>query len=596
MDFERVGGRKAITDASVAALSMSGSQVALAAVAANGDVLWATAAAKRLLVDEATGIEGASLQDLCSEPRELDAMIRKLEGRRVATARTLTVRRGDGSERRLLMNLEPVGGGAGRSYLCYMVDVTAWGEREARLRDLALRDALSGLPNRRMLMGQLRHLLKRRSGSTGFALALVDGDHLKAVNDQFGHQVGDELIRQLGRRLMTACRGSDFVARLGGDEFAVILHGVASTESALALAARLQQRIVDPFRIGKHLVACNVSIGVALLRSGQRVAELIAEADSALADAKTLGRGRCEGGARAPEEHRATTRGQDISATIARHDLVLHFQPIVDLQHRSIAGFEAMVRMRSASGELLAPRDFMPLAEASGRMDKIGRWTIKNACRLLGQWQERLGAARPPFVTCNVPARLLDDERLPGLVERWLQEARVVEGTLWLELTEAMAVRRFAFARLRELAAKGIRLAIDDFGSGFTSLARLEELPVSALKIDGALVRRLEDRAPGPGVIRGVIELAHDLGMRVTAECVETEGQEHALRTLGCDLAQGFRFCPPVAIEAIERILALTPPAHAAERSPEVAATAFEAGVQLAQYRCSGWDRMEGVR
>lgn len=528
--------------------------VAVAGVSTGGRIERVTAEAATMLGHGREELLGHRLEELCVDPRPLQEAFRLLEARRQPGVLRIALRSAGGKARRLLLSIDVEEQGT-RSYVLHLIDATPWDAREANLKRLALSDAGTGLPNRRMLFGTIRRYLKRRKA---FSVVLIDGDHLKTVNDGYGHGIGDELIRQIGQRLLGARRAGDMVARIGGDEFVVILAGVTDPNVASRLAQRFLDRLDEPFRIHGHAISSSASAGVAVALERHRTARsLLDEADLALGLAKSLGRHRVEGSGASPWETSRSPRASGaIVRALVRKDHVLHLQPIVELERGTIVGFEAMVRIRADDGVLLPARQFLPVAEASGLMAGIGSWAIQEAIRVVGEWQERFPRTSPLFMTSNISEPLLDDTRFPAHMKKWLQDGRVAPGTFRLEVTEGIVLRRSTRPQLADLVAAGAGLVIDDFGRGFTSLTRLHELPFCGLKLDGGLTRRLDGGPREAGVIRGIVELAHSCGMQAMGAFVETEAQAVALRHYGCDLAQGYRFAPPMGTADVESLLA----------------------------------------
>jgi diguanylate cyclase (GGDEF)-like protein len=418
-------------------------------------------------------------------------------------------------------------------------------EKTQELRHQALHDALTGLPNRALIMDRAEGMLARarRDGTTPAAM-FIDLDGFKGVNDTFGHPVGDELLRAVATRIGGVLRDSDTIGRLGGDEFVVLVEG----EPEL-VAHRILNALRRPFDLGaaNGPVTITTSIGIA---SGDREAarDLLRDADIALYEAKGAGRNRF---AEFRHEmhlaaHDRLTLQTDLREAIARDQLFLVYQPSIDLATGAASAAEALLRWDHATRGVVPPDEFIALAEESGLIVEIGAWVLDRACAQAATWEQ------PISVSVNVSARQFDDPGLLETVERALAASGLGGDRLILEITETALMRapgRTA-AVLRDLKRLGVRVSIDDFGTGYSSLAYLQQFPVDALKIDRSFV------AEGGPLVQTLVQLGRSLGLRTVAEGIEDEAQLAHVRELGCDRGQGYLFAPPLEVAALDRFLA----------------------------------------
>jgi len=425
---------------------------------------------------------------------------------------------------------------------------------EARLAHLGLHDALTGLPNRRLLVDRLEHALRRHARGVPVALLFIDLDRFKLVNDSFGHDVGDQLIVSAASRMTAVARGTDTVARLGGDEFVVLCEDTDS-----AAAAQLAQRIVNAFQApvtvdGREL-RVTASVGITTAQEHHRPADLLREADTAMYLAKDQGRNRSsrfEAGMRYQALHRLDTE-QALRKGFARGELELHYQPIVRVTDGALQGVEALLRWNRPGHGWVAPDDFIPLAEDTGFIVPLGAWVLKAALGQLSAWRDD-GLVAPGFtVSVNLSPRQLLDARLVGTVERLVADNGLEPVDLTLEITETtlMSERSAMTDAVEALAEMGVSLSIDDFGTGYSSLSYLRYLPVRQLKVDRSFVATLTDSPRDSALVSAVIGLAHEFDMTCVAEGVETTAQLRRLETMGCDFAQGHSLGRPVPAAAL---------------------------------------------
>ncbi|WP_243420113.1 EAL domain-containing protein [Janthinobacterium sp. 78] len=423
---------------------------------------------------------------------------------------------------------------------------------EADIHRLAFYDVLTGLPNRRLLMDRIAHLLAAAPRDHKIsALMFIDLDHFKHINDARGHATGDALLRLAGERLAQLMRKADTVARIGGDEFVVLLahlaadlHGAA--HAAAQVAEKIRTAIARDFEIGGQSYHCSASIGVTLLPKAQQQAhDLLREADIAMYRAKAEGRNGIaffEAAMQADVERRLTLE-RALARALDASQLCMHVQPQVD-RHGRVTGAEMLMRWPQPDGSFIAPGIFIPIAEESGLIVKLGHWALREACRaasLLAQ------AGRPVPLSVNVSPAQFRQPDFASRVQAALAEHGTPAGALILELTEGLLIdqRDASLARMRELAALGIRFSIDDFGTGYSSLAYLTSMPLYELKIDK---RFIDDTPHDTAIVQAILAMARHLGLRVVAEGVETQEQADFLVAHDCDGLQGYLYARPMPL------------------------------------------------
>lgn len=445
--------------------------------------------------------------------------------------------------------------GRPQRYVAIRADITERKRYELKVQELAYHDALTGLPNRLLLMDRLQQLLASvtRSGRLG-ALLYMDLDHFKEVNDTLGHEQGDDLLRQVGQRLRASVRETDTVARLGGDEFVVLLTDlggdeVAATTQAGLLGEELLHTLSQPYQLTGGLINNTPSIGVVMIRgTTQNTDELLKQADIALYQAKDSGRATLcffDPAIQAAFERRMALEA-DLRQALAQGEFHLHYQPVVDEAHRVVM-VEALLRWQHPSRGMVSPAEFIPLAEKTGLIVPVGMWVIEQACAQLQQWQiHRVKSSWQ--IAVNVSARQFRQDDFVAQVVGLMERYQVGAGHLKLELTESSLQDNLqeTVRKMRDLRMQGVRFAIDDFGTGYSSLSYLKELPIHVLKIDRAFVQNIASSSEDAAIARAILTLAWSLGLDVVAEGVETEAQFSALRSFGCPLFQGYFFSRPV--------------------------------------------------
>ncbi|MGA5196182.1 putative bifunctional diguanylate cyclase/phosphodiesterase [Streptomyces exfoliatus] len=589
------------------------SQLAMAVVDQDGVVVAANDSFGTLLGTGAADLReqaAADLVDLASDGRTWHAYREVLRGRRSRFRCTRRLKHPDGRSLWAEVTVAPVPDS--RRVLLSIADISDRRELQARLRHLQMHDPVTRLPNRALFFERLSSALEASAldaeaateaagnacadraddadakdtisssyesygyGRTGrIGLCYLDLDGFKAVNDTLGHRVGDRLLAAVAGRL-TECADSDgytrsgghLVARLGGDEFAILVEESTGTEQLADLARSVLDALQDPFDLGGQRLSVSASIGVVERAGhGTTATALMQAADTTLYWAKADGKARWTLFDPERNAHRMTR--QALSSTlrpaVERGEFGLEYQPLVDLADGAVRGVEALVRWNHPQFGTLAPNRFIGIAEEDGSIVELGRWVLRTACRQARQWQKDHPRERPIFVSVNVAVRQVWDSDLVADVAGILAETGLTPHLLQLELTESavMGSAGRPLQALQALSDMGVRIAIDDFGTGYSNLAYLSRLPVSVLKLDGSFVRGFQDEEhANPAdelIVEALVQLAHRLGLTVTAECVETSGQASRLRRIGCDTGQGWLYSRAVAPDRIAELIGVEP-------------------------------------
>jgi len=459
-------------------------------------------------------------------------------------------------------------------------DITERKKAEEMLIHNAFHDALTNLPNRALFLDRLQHALtlSKKHSNYKFAVLLIDVDEFKIINDSLGHTTGDELLIQIGERLKKSVRrvdtvsrprlaevpgrlvNDDTLARLGGDEFTILLDDIRDPIEAVRVAERVQKELVAPFTLNQQEIVVSASIGIASSTSPHTLAEdLLRDADIAMYRAKRGGKARCEVSdsamhANAVKRLRLET---DMRKALDQGEFRVYYQPIVSLETGKFVGFETLTRWQRPEG-ILSPAAFISVAEETGLIIPMNQQLLREACKQLRSWQAEFPCNPPLTMSVNITTKEFAQPDLPSEISRCLVQSGVDPNCLRLEIIEtiAMADEEKSDHVLAQLKAIGVRLSIDDFGTGYSSLSRLRRIPVDTLKIDRSFISNMESDPENHEIVRVIIMLAHNLGLKVVAEGTETQEQINSLKQLNCEMAQGYLFSPPANAEVISKLLA----------------------------------------
>ena len=478
--------------------------------------------------------------------------------------------RRDGVEFPIEVSLNPIHTPRGNGILISLVDATERKRVESELKRTAFHDTLTGLPNRTLFLDNLLRLnaMAKRHGHHPFALLFLDLDRFKVINDSLGHMAGDRLLIEMAQRIVECTRDEDTVARLGGDEFAILLEQIRGPEDAVRVAERVLERFADPLILDDNEVSVGASIGIALSMSGEEQPEnLLRDADMAMYQAKTRRSGYQIFDTRM--HARALDRMKleiDMKRAIERKQIHPHYQPIIALNTGKLAGFEALARWQHNGRGAISPAQFIPLAEETGLVGPLSSWIFREACRQMRHWRDRYRLNDDVFISVNVSSKQVSHGNLIEEIDDVLNETGLEPQYLRLEITESALVEntRSAAQTLAQIKERRIKLCLDDFGKGFSSLNYLHRFPIDVLKIDRSFVRRLRANLVNDNskkrpfeIVRTIVALAQILGMQVVAEGVELADQLSVLKELGCEFGQGFLFSP--ALDANDAVRFLEP-------------------------------------
>jgi diguanylate cyclase (GGDEF)-like protein/PAS domain S-box-containing protein len=510
---------------------------------------------------------GMTFQEI-THPDELASVLshvrQMLEGRTPACLTEKRYLHKDGHVVWIYLSISRVGGGeaAGSRLIFQVQDITDRKQAERQLLHDAFHDVLTGLSNRALFMDRLKLALARhkRLGADHFAVLFLDLDRFKVINDSLGHAIGDQLLVGIARRLETCLRPGDTVARLGGDEFTILLEDVRESREVTAIAQRIQKELALPFNLGGHEVFTTASIGIAPSATGyERPDDILRDADTAMYRAKSLGKSRYE--IFDKEMHTRAVNllhlETDLRRALDRLEFAVYYQPIVSLGTGAVLGFEALLRWRHPAHGFISPAEFIPVAEETGLILPIGRWALEEACRQMREWQSQFPRAAEMYVSVNLSGRQFANPELCEQIREALETTGLKPGSLKLEITESVVMEKTekTIEMLRQLRALGVESSIDDFGTGYSSLAYLHHFPSSTLKIDRSFIGRMGTAEEKSEIVSTILLLARNLGMRVVAEGVETEGQLAQLQALSCDYGQGYLFSQAVNAAAVGRML-----------------------------------------
>ncbi|MGI5455145.1 putative bifunctional diguanylate cyclase/phosphodiesterase [Streptomyces sp. CA-249302] len=523
---------------------------------------------------------GADLVDLASDARTWHAYREVLRGREARLRCTRRLKHTDGQSVWVQVTVTPLPAQED-GILLSVTDISAQRELQGRLRHLQMHDPVTRLPNRTLFFERLTAALEagsyEESGTGRIGLCYLDLDGFKAINDTLGHRVGDRLLAAVAERL-TRCAdeagharaSTPLVARLGGDEFALLVEDSTGTDQLADLAESVLKAVQAPFDLAGQRLSVSASIGVVERHAaGTTPTALMQAADTTLYWAKADGKDRWTLFDPERNAHRMTRQAlaSTLRPAIERGEFVLEYQPLVGMEDGRVNGVEALIRWNHPQFGVLTPNRFIGLAEEDGSIVPLGRWILVTACRQARRWQLDHPDDPPLFVSVNVAVRQVWDSDLVADVAQTLAETGLAPHLLQLELTESavMGSAGRPLQALQALSEMGVRIAIDDFGTGYSNLAYLSRLPVSVLKLDGSFVRGFQyegrsDEAAPPNpadevVVEAMIQLAHRLGLTVTAECVETSAQATRLRSIGCDTGQGWLYSRPVSPDRISELM-----------------------------------------
>jgi diguanylate cyclase (GGDEF)-like protein/PAS domain S-box-containing protein len=430
---------------------------------------------------------------------------------------------------------------------------------QQRIQHLAYHDSLTGLPNRSMLQDRVAQAISRAERSEKkLAVMFIDIDNFKNINDTLGHDVGDDLLREVARRLRMSVRGHDTIARQGGDEFIVLLEELDGQRGAGRVAQKILEALRQSFDVGGGKQHVSGSIGIALFpEDGRDSQSLMKNADTAMFHGKSLGKNTYQFFTHQMNIAVKRRAMLESSLRVAVKDsaFVLHYQPQVDLNSGEIVAVEALVRWNNVDGGIMMPGDFIPLAEETGLINEIGEWVLYEGCRQARQWQDQ--GVVPRRVAINLSARQLSDKGFLQMVQRVLKDTGLDPKYLELEITESQVMRQAegSIMLLNELSDLGIHLAVDDFGTGYSSLSYLKRLPIGKLKIDQSFVRDITVDPNDTAIVVAIINMAKSLDLEIIAEGIETAGQLTLLRAKGCGIGQGYYFSVPMAADALLPLL-----------------------------------------
>jgi diguanylate cyclase (GGDEF)-like protein len=436
-------------------------------------------------------------------------------------------------------------------------------EARKELAKLSMLDSLTGLPNRRSLPAWYQRGVARAvEGASHMAVLFVDLDHFKAVNDTYGHDIGDQLLVEVGSRLRNIVRPSDRVVRYGGDEFVILGNDVVTAQAATRLAERVIEVLEAPFDFDMQRIEISASIGIAVVDANSRSMDVVlSSADAAMYEAKNQGTGRfvVVDSGREQQSGRRTRQDKELREALETGQFVLHYQPVVAVSDASMVGAEALIRWNHPERGLVFPGEFIQDLEDTGLIVPVGTWVLGEVCRQAREWQDAF-PDKQFKVKLNVSASQLAQADFGDVITEALRNTGVRPDRICFEITESALMHDVAgaWAMLRQAKDRGITLALDDFGTGYSSLNHLRRFNLDYLKIDKSFVDGLGQSQADTAIIEHVIGLSHALGLKVVAEGIEQEDQYQALRRLGCDFAQGFFFSRGQPAEVITRLLRIS--------------------------------------
>tara|TARA_R110002111_G_scaffold247140_5_gene310198 strand:+ start:14945 stop:16678 length:1734 start_codon:yes stop_codon:yes gene_type:complete len=441
-------------------------------------------------------------------------------------------------------------------FLALRIDISEQKRLVESLQQLAHHDPLTGLPNRVAILESIQKVINRRSDKH-FALLFMDIDRFKLINDSLGHEVGDKLLQEFATRLRKSVRAADMIqaARLGGDEFVVLLENISEPHDAILVAKRLMKTLAQPYELSGYTIYSKASVGIVTSEHlSETASEMLSNADLAMYEAKAA-KMDCPIVFDRVLRDKAQKRlyiENELRDVIARNELRLFYQPIVELESGAVKGVEALIRWFHAESGLITPDEFIPVAEEMGMIIPIGNFVIDEACRQLSEWRKALGENAPANLHVNVSRKQLEHPTLVKIVKQAIQKHEIPPDCLHLEVTESIIMhdRKTSIETLNQLKKLGVHIDVDDFGTGYSSLSCLGDFPIDVLKLDREFIKK-SDRSREVMLIHALIILAEKLGLEVIAEGIETSEQLALLRKLGCGYGQGYFFSKPLSAEEV---------------------------------------------
>lgn len=423
-------------------------------------------------------------------------------------------------------------------------------------------DMLTGLPNRKLFLERLSRAIARakRHRDYGFAVFFIDANNFKLINDSLGHQLGDEVLREVGTRLQLNFRELDTVARFGGDEFAVLVDGVLTIQDVLPLAQRMLESTSEPYHVKGHEFVLLLSVGITLSAAGYDFAEdAMRDADIAMYKSKESGGANFRVYDRVMHAQlmNSLKLQTDLRNAFKMEEFLLQYQPIISLSTGEIDGFEALLRWNSHDRGLVKPDQFFSSIDTTGLLNSVESWVVRKACEQISRWNRQFARPVPLFMSVNLSAKQLENPNLVDFIQESLATFEVEPDQLWLELSEKNSIgdEETTIPKLHEMRALGVHLCLDDFGTGYSTLSYLSRLPINVLKIDRSFISEADSNPESNKIIHTVIGLADNLGLNVVAEGVETEAQLNVLRGSKCPYAQGYYFFEPLDADKIDLLL-----------------------------------------
>lgn len=445
-------------------------------------------------------------------------------------------------------------------------EITTRQQLQSKLLDMALHDSLTGLPNRVLFIRRLEKALNRAKQESDykFAVLFLDCDRFKVVNDSLGHLVGDELLIAIASRLKRCLKQVDTLARLGGDEFGIILENLTDISMAIGVAEQILKQLSLTFKLSRYEVFMNVSIGINWgSKDYEKPEYLLRDTDTAMYRAKALGKARYHifDPTMYLEAMQVLEIENDLRRAVERQEFLIYYQPIISLNTGIITGFEALVRWQHPSHGLIAPTEFIPVAEETGLINTINIWVLESACHQLGIWQSHPGIMKNLTISVNLSARLFLQTNLLAQIDQIIAQSKINPASLEIEITESVIMENTNAIKiiLQQLKERKIKIAMDDFGTGYSSLSYLHLFPFNTLKVDKSFVKLMQENKENMGLVPAMISIAKSMGMTAIAEGVETTEQLEQLKSLNCDFAQGYLFSEPLPENLVIDFIASSP-------------------------------------